>query len=120
LPWPAGVQRPLLLDIGSGAGRIGHTFVAAGDNYIGVDLSFEILRAFLVARLGWRLAASPAFYVGPTVRICLSRRTFDAVMIDPVFRRHSVFRLLVRRSPARFLPAAGTVGSRPTPHPSTA
>src|SRR5215472_15152024 len=42
-----GVPRPGLLDIGAGAGRIGHTFVAAGDNYVGVDLSFGMLRAFL-------------------------------------------------------------------------
>jgi SAM-dependent methyltransferase len=38
--------RPLLLDLGAGAGRIGWPFVAAGDDYVGVDRSLGMLRAF--------------------------------------------------------------------------
>jgi ubiquinone/menaquinone biosynthesis C-methylase UbiE len=41
------LSNPSLLDLGAGAGRIGRPFVAAGDNYIGVDLSFGMLRAFI-------------------------------------------------------------------------
>jgi SAM-dependent methyltransferase len=37
---------PLLLDLGAGSGRIGAAFVAAGDRYIGADLSFRMLRVF--------------------------------------------------------------------------
>jgi ubiquinone/menaquinone biosynthesis C-methylase UbiE len=39
-------SRPRLLDLGAGTGRIGWPFVAASDDYIGVDLSLGMLRAF--------------------------------------------------------------------------
>jgi ubiquinone/menaquinone biosynthesis C-methylase UbiE len=39
-------DRPRILDLGAGSGRIGRTFVLAGDDYTGVDLSFGMLRAF--------------------------------------------------------------------------
>src|SRR5438874_5216759 len=39
-------SRPRLLDLGAGTGRIGSPFVAAGDDYVGVDLSRGMLRAF--------------------------------------------------------------------------
>lgn len=38
--------RPRLLDLGAGSGRIGRAFVAAGDDYVGVDLSLGMLRQF--------------------------------------------------------------------------
>lgn len=41
VPTPARV-----LDLGAGSGRFGKAFVAAGDLYIGVDLSFPMLREF--------------------------------------------------------------------------
>jgi SAM-dependent methyltransferase len=41
------VRRPHLLDLGAGTGRIGRSFVAAGDNYVGVDLSLGMLREFV-------------------------------------------------------------------------
>jgi ubiquinone/menaquinone biosynthesis C-methylase UbiE len=59
--WPAGVpeairaavwqvaeslQGALVLDLGAGTGRIGRAFVAAGDRYIGIDSSLEMLRQF--------------------------------------------------------------------------
>jgi ubiquinone/menaquinone biosynthesis C-methylase UbiE len=40
------VPHPRLLDLGAGTGRIGWPFAAAGDDYVGVDLSFGMLRAF--------------------------------------------------------------------------
>jgi SAM-dependent methyltransferase len=40
------VARPAVLDLGAGSGRLGWPFVAAGDRYIGVDLSFGMLQAF--------------------------------------------------------------------------
>jgi len=42
----AGGRWPAVLDLGAGTGRIGLPFVAAGDNYTGVDLSFGMLREF--------------------------------------------------------------------------
>lgn len=41
VPAPAGV-----LDLGAGTGRFGRVFVAAGDLYVGIDLSFPMLREF--------------------------------------------------------------------------
>jgi len=41
-----GLPHPRLLDLGAGTGRIGWPFVQAGDDYVGVDLSFGMLRAF--------------------------------------------------------------------------
>src|SRR5256885_11003388 len=38
--------RPRLLDLGAGSGRTGWPFVAAGDDYVGVDLSSGMLREF--------------------------------------------------------------------------
>jgi len=35
-----------ILDLGAGTGRIGRTFVEAGDNYVGVDTSLAMLREF--------------------------------------------------------------------------
>jgi ubiquinone/menaquinone biosynthesis C-methylase UbiE len=39
-------QSPVILDLGAGSGRTGWPFVDAGDNYVGVDLSAGMLRAF--------------------------------------------------------------------------
>ena len=38
---------PAVLDLGAGTGRIGRPFVAAGDRYIGADLSIGMLHEFL-------------------------------------------------------------------------
>ena len=38
-----------VLDVGAGTGRIGKAFVAVGDPYVGLDLSFNMLREFRVA-----------------------------------------------------------------------
>ena len=38
--------RPRLLDLGAGTGRIGRPFVAAGDDYVGIDLARGMLREF--------------------------------------------------------------------------
>ncbi|HEY6250418.1 MAG TPA: class I SAM-dependent methyltransferase, partial [Candidatus Angelobacter sp.] len=35
-----------VLEIGAGTGRFGHTFVEAGDSYLGVDISLPMLREF--------------------------------------------------------------------------
>src|SRR5215213_6981960 len=43
---------PRLLDLGAGSGRIGATFVAAGDDYVGIDLSSGMLREFAARTAG--------------------------------------------------------------------
>ena len=47
----AAAARPRILDLGAGSGRIGAPFVAAGDDYVGADLSLGMLQAF-AARCG--------------------------------------------------------------------
>jgi ubiquinone/menaquinone biosynthesis C-methylase UbiE len=49
-------NRPRVLDLGAGTGRIGKAFVAAGDLYIGIDLSFSMLREFRANSRSARLA----------------------------------------------------------------
>jgi ubiquinone/menaquinone biosynthesis C-methylase UbiE len=93
-----GVPRPCLLDIGAGAGRIGHTFVAAGDNYIGVDPSFGMLRAFLSRATCGGASAGPA--LPRLVRadgqyLPFPDATFDVVMMIQIFGGMSGFQLLV-------------------------
>jgi ubiquinone/menaquinone biosynthesis C-methylase UbiE len=66
--WPPGVAEAIrttiwrlagkrsgarVLDLGAGTGRIGSAFVEANDRYVGVDLSFAMLRQF---RAGGRIA----------------------------------------------------------------
>src|SRR5689334_4389691 len=41
-----GVERPRLLDLGAGTGRIGRWFAMAADDYIGLDLSWDMLKVF--------------------------------------------------------------------------
>lgn len=43
----AGTSNPAVLDLGAGSGRIGRPFVAAGDRYVGVDLSFGMVHEFM-------------------------------------------------------------------------
>jgi ubiquinone/menaquinone biosynthesis C-methylase UbiE len=93
-----GVPRPRLLDIGAGTGRIGHTFVAAGDDYFGVDLSLGMLRTFL-HRASCR-SASPRPAPPRLVRAdgrCLPFPdiTFDLVIMIQIFGCVRDFRRLV-------------------------
>jgi ubiquinone/menaquinone biosynthesis C-methylase UbiE len=41
-----GASSARILDLGAGTGRVGRTFVEAGDNYVGVDTSLAMLREF--------------------------------------------------------------------------
>jgi ubiquinone/menaquinone biosynthesis C-methylase UbiE len=86
--------RPLLLDLGAGSGRIGATFVAAGDRYIGVDLSFGMLRAFATRRDLWcRHGGLLAQADGE--RLPFRDAAFDAVMLMHVLSAAKDWRGLV-------------------------
>jgi SAM-dependent methyltransferase len=83
-----GVKSPRLLDVGAGTGRIGAAFVAAGDDYVGVDLSFAMLCAFAqrgtarlvqAASVNWALA----WNVGTLSPRCEGRSPNGRVVANP-------------------------------------
>jgi ubiquinone/menaquinone biosynthesis C-methylase UbiE len=72
-------DRPRLLDLGAGTGRIGWPFVAAGDDYVGADLSFGMLHAFRQRAHGARLVRANG------QRLPFPDAAFDIVMLIQVF-----------------------------------
>ncbi len=72
---------PRLLDLGAGTGRIGGTFVAAGDDYVGVDLSPGMLREFAARADGH----APALAQADGERLPFGDAAFDAVLLIQVF-----------------------------------
>ena len=76
-------SRPRLLDLGAGSGRIGRAFVAAGDDYVGVDLSLGMLRQF--ARRADTDGRVPRLAQADGERLPFGDATFDAVLLIQVF-----------------------------------
>jgi len=79
----AEVASPRLLDLGAGTGRIGEPFVAAGDDYVAVDLSLGMLREF--ACRGRHDLPLPRLAQADGQRLPFPDATFDAVMLIQVF-----------------------------------
>jgi SAM-dependent methyltransferase len=73
---------PRLLDLGAGTGRIGRPFAAAGDDYVGVDLSLGMLREFTV-RAG-EDGRPPRLVRADGERLPFADATFDVVMLIQV------------------------------------
>ena len=74
-----GSASPRVLDVGAGTGRIGWPFVAAGDDYVGIDLSVGMLHEFASRNRTARLAQADA------ARLPFGDASFDAVMLVHVF-----------------------------------
>jgi ubiquinone/menaquinone biosynthesis C-methylase UbiE len=78
----ADADRPRILDIGAGSGRFGWPFVAAGDDYVGVDLSGGMLRSFAGRPLGGKHLC----LIQADGRILpFAAASFDAVLLIAVF-----------------------------------
>jgi demethylmenaquinone methyltransferase/2-methoxy-6-polyprenyl-1,4-benzoquinol methylase len=75
-----GVPSPRLLDLGAGTGRIGRPFVAAGDDYVGIDLSLGMLREF-----AGHVAPPPPLAQADGERLPFGDSMFDAVLMVQVF-----------------------------------
>jgi ubiquinone/menaquinone biosynthesis C-methylase UbiE len=99
-----GVPRPRLLDIGAGAGRIGWPFVAAGDDYIGVDFSFGMLREF--TGRAERNGARARLVQADGERLPLADASLDAVLLMQVLSAARDRRRLIAEA-GRVLKPAG-------------
>jgi ubiquinone/menaquinone biosynthesis C-methylase UbiE len=77
-------SRPRILDLGAGSGRIGWPFVAAGDDYVGVDLSAGMLRAFR-CRAGPDCGHVPRLVQADGAHLPFGDGAFDMVMLVQVF-----------------------------------
>lgn len=101
-----GVPRPRLLDLGAGSGRIGHAFVAAGDDYVGVDLSLGMLGQF--ARRADAGGRAPRLVHADGERLPFADAAFDLVLLVQVFGGVEEWRPFVAEA-RRVLRPAGTL-----------
>lgn len=99
------VSRPRLLDLGAGSGRFGWAFVAAGDDYVGVDLSGGMLRVFASRRPGVKRAA---LIQADGRALPFADASFDAVLLIAVFGDLPDWRPMVDEA-RRVLRSGGTV-----------
>ena len=76
------VKTPRLLDLGAGSGRIGWSFVAAGDDYVGVDLSARMLQVFAGKDAGGHRAQ---LVRADGRALPFAAASFDAVLLIAVF-----------------------------------
>jgi ubiquinone/menaquinone biosynthesis C-methylase UbiE len=83
---------PSILDLGAGSGRFGWPFVAAGDDYIGLDRSGGMLRAFAMRQTGNHKAR---LVQADGHRLPFASALFDAVLLIAVFGDLSGWRALV-------------------------
>ncbi|MEA2893353.1 MAG: hypothetical protein QOI05_4146 [Bradyrhizobium sp.] len=74
---------PRLLDLGAGTGRIGIPFIAARDDYVGVDLSFGMLSEF--KRRAGSSAPTPRLVQADGERLPFADASFDTIMLIQVF-----------------------------------
>jgi len=86
------IDRPRLLDLGAGSGRFGWPFVAAGDDYVGLDQSAGMLRVFAARNAGGR---RPQLVQAEGCALPFGDASFDAVLLIAVFGDLPDWRLLI-------------------------
>src|SRR5439155_13708220 len=93
---PAAIRRALhehggidakapLLEVGCGTGRIGAEFSAAGDNYLGLDLSIGMLREFQHKEI----AGSPNLVYADGCQLPFRESAFSAVLMVQLLTAHN-------------------------------
>ena len=100
-----GGHGPRLLDLGAGTGRIGGPFVAAGDDYVGVDRSFGMLRGFMQRRRARLVQADGE-------RLPFRDASFDAVMLIQAFGGMHGWRRVLAEARRVLRPAGALVVGR--------
>ncbi len=88
------VSRPRLLDLGAGTGRLGRSFVQAGDDYVAVDLSLGMLREFMRKASDGHCGA-PLLVQANGEQVPFRDGSFDAVMLVQIFGGMKGWRSLV-------------------------
>src|SRR5262245_43836637 len=102
----AASPRPRLLDLGAGSGRIGRAFAAAGDDYVGVDLSFSMLREFRRRAAG--RSPRPRVAQADGRFLPFPDASFDVVMLMHVFGAFAAWRPVLREA-LRVVRSAGAL-----------
>jgi SAM-dependent methyltransferase len=105
-----GRARPRLLDLGAGSGRVGRAFVAAGDDYLGVDLSLGMLREF--ARRADTGGRRPRLVQADGERLPFGDASFDVVLLVQVFGGVEEWRPFVAEARRVLRPAGALVLGR--------
>ncbi|HYI14111.1 MAG TPA: class I SAM-dependent methyltransferase [Thermomicrobiales bacterium] len=104
----------LVLEIGAGTGRIGHAFQAAGDAYVGMDLSRGMLDAFVAReRAGGSLASQ--LVQGDGRALPFADDTFDAVLLVQVLSGQREWREVLGEAQRVLRPGGGLVLGRTVP-----
>jgi SAM-dependent methyltransferase len=85
----APTRAPAILDLGAGAGRIGQAFIAADDDYTGIDLSAAMLAAFRAASPSARLIRADG------ANLPFADTSFDAVLMVQVLNSALDWRVLL-------------------------
>lgn len=100
-----GHARPRVLDLGAGSGRFGWPFVAAGDDYVGADLSAGMLRAFAQRYVG---QSPPLLVQADGLVLPFHGACFDLVLLISAFGDLPDWRPLVDEA-RRVLRPDGTI-----------
>ena len=86
--------RPRLLDLGAGTGRLGRSFVHAGDDYVAADLSLGMLREFM-RKADDHHCGTPWLVQANGEQLPFRDGSFDAVMLVQIFGGMRGWRRLV-------------------------